>query len=514
MKKLLPYIFLLVVVLVVLVTIPFLLQTDKRRQQLADELSQRLNRKVVISKMDFSLFPPSFRLSDVAVFAKDDPSHPDLQIESARAGVGLGDLFSSGLHPAAVTLDHWSCIFHRAPNGRWDSADWLEAFSQAGSAGVGSLHQIVLRSGEIHWTDGYAPVPQELLMQAVEGTLDVEHQTARASGSLSGAAVPVTFAFQGQGHFLSGTWSGDLHLTDESRQWALHIDDVGGKMGVTGQSGQWRWDNAFGLLKFYGRLPANVTAAAYPVFLQNWRTQYTADGSSITLAENATLSGGLTEAAVQIQSQASGPVVKMTGAAQNVPLSALCAPVGGCASLEGNLTAIVTHFQTIIGTDTWSAMSGEGTFELQEGRYHLPDASIQKLTRAHLLKYMKKKFVGFPEQGLVFAHMKAHGVLAGGLVTVDDALIDSGDVRTALVGKLDPAHKGIDVTLRLQIHERGSRLELIPGKYIIGDTGREQIQPIYGHLQGTWDEWMLRAVPNYKVSAALKSKLQRALSGK
>ena len=93
--------------------------------------------------------------------------------------------------------------------------------------------------------------------------------------------------------------------------------------------------------------------------------------------------------------------------------------------------------------------------------------------------------------------------------------VETADLRTALVGKLDPAHQGIDATLRLQIHERaGGRLELIPGKYIIGETGREKVQPIYGHLQGTWDEWMLRAVPNYKVPAQVKSQLQKALAEK
>ena len=515
MKKLLPYIVAIVLLIALIVTIPFLLQTDKRRQQLAADLSQRLHRKVVIGKMDIGLFPPALHLKDVAIFGKDQMANPDLQIDQVQASLSLGDLFSSTVHPGSVTLDHWSWTFHRRPDGHWDVDDWLDAFSNTGAAGTPMLHQLMLHSGEIHWMDSYAPIPQELLMQTVDGAADRDHQTLQISGSLTGAVIPVAFAFQGHGRFLSGTWNGDLKCTDESRVWALHIDDASGRMAVTGQSAQWRWDNAFALFKFYGRLPVNVAAATTPAYLQNWQTNFNVEGSSATFSETSTLSGGVTEATLHSLPQASGVRLQATGALKDIPMAVLCAPAGGCASLEGSLTSMVPRFEMVIGSQTWSSWNGEASIDIKDGRYHLPDASIQKLSRVHLLKYVKKKFPGFPEQGLVFAHFKAHGVMTGGQLAIDRALLDAGDLQAGLVGKVDPAHKGIDATMRLQIRERApSLLELIPGKYIIGETGHEQIQPIFGHLQGTSDEWGLRAVPNYKVSAALKSQLQKALSDK
>jgi hypothetical protein len=327
--------------------------------------------------------------------------------------------------------------------------------------------------------------------------------------------IPVAFAFQGQGHFLSDTWSGDLRLNDESRQLAIHIDESPAKLAMTGQSTQWRWDNAFGLLKFYGRLPASPTAANPPAYLQNWKLDYTSQGGAVTATHNATLDGGLTEANLQIQPQAARRLIQGSIGAKEVPLASLCAPVGGCSSLEGKLSAVAPHFQVSIATDPWAGMSGDATIEVTEGRYHLPEASLQRLGKTHLLKYMKKKFEGFAEQGLVFSKLHAHATMSSGLLNVDSAMLDAGDVRAALVGKFDPSHKGVDATLCLQIHEHTpGRLELIPGKYIIGETGSEHIQPIYGHLQGTIDEWSLRSLQNFKVPAKTKAQLSKALAQK
>ena len=111
------------------------------------------------------------------------------------------------------------------------------------------------------------------------------------------------------------------------------------------------------------------------------------------------------------------------------------------------------------------------------------------------------------EKGIPITKLSAHGSAKNGIATVNDGFLMSTDIKAAWVGKLDLAREGLDGYLRLQIHEKDpAKLRLIPEKY--------HTEAAYGRLQGTWDGWVLKALPASKIPSAVRSKLQKALQSK
>lgn len=299
-------------------------------------------------------------------------------------------------------------------------------------------------------------------------------------------------------------------MAEMGRQWLVHLDGKTGQIEAQGHSAEWRLDNAYDLLKFYGRLPGETTPSA-TALLHEWKTHFTWQASSMTFYHAATLNGGQTEIKGNVRTGSAEAVLNLSGAAQDLPLAALV-PMTGSTAFDGKLTGIVTDFSLSLSSRSWSSLSARGSTEIQTGRFQFPAATLKSLARAHTMAYMKAKFPGFEQQGLSFAKISGHWQAAGGQITLQDGLLEAAGLKAALVGKIDAVRRGIDATLRLQLREKSPNLmKLIPGKYIYGPAGHEEIQPIYGRLQGAWNEWTLRALPSGKIPAAVQSRLKRGL---
>jgi len=195
------------------------------------------------------------------------------------------------------------------------------------------------------------------------------------------------------------------------------------------------------------------------------------------------------------------------GAAKDIPVEAFLAATGQDLPLSGRVTFLAKDVQLTLSSGTAALQGGQGYWELKEGRYTIPAASLKRLARAKTMAYLKKKFPDLESTGLPVRRLSAHWQAKDGLVTADEGLLVSDDIKAAWAGKLDPARRGIDAMIRLEIHEKNpALLALVPNRY--------QSQPAFGRLQGTWQEWSLRSVRPEKIPSAVQSKLRKSINQK
>ncbi len=509
MKRLLPFIIGIIVLLLFALAIPFLLQPDSHRAELVDRLSRLLGRKVVIGKLDTGFFPPEFRLHDVAVMDASG-STPALQIDTLAAGTNVMGLLKFNFEPTSLTFNRWLLTIHRRADGSWDSSDWFQVLSRSSSGNKGPS-KIISHQGECHWIDSFAPGSTEVQAQAIEATIDRPAQSASATGNVNGLGTPLAFHADAKGHFLANPdWSGDVRVTDSDRSWSTHLVQKQGVLTADGLATQWRADTVAALVRFIGRLPETVTPSSTPALLQNWKTQFVLNGSTVSFQHEGTLAGGRTSATGTLTSQ--GQLRgRVTLSFNQVPLPILADLLAFSAPADGVFTG-QGNFQMALSSQPWSDFQGEGDVTVESGHYRIPETTLAKLGRVHTFTYIQAKYPNVSTDGVPFTRLHLHGKATHGIITVTEGLFDTGDVRAAIAGSFDAARRGMDGYFRLKIHEPNqSLLHKIPGHYLIGASGHEQVQPIPGRILGTWNDWALRAIPSSKIPASIKDSLQKSL---
>jgi hypothetical protein len=390
-------------------------------------------------------------------------------------------------------------MISRQADGHWDIGDWLSGLPSA--TGNHDAYPVTWTAGEIHWEDSYANPPQELVLGSISGSWDPAKAALNARGGFTGSGSPAQLSFTGTAQ------GGDIQMTDGGDSCAIHVENKSGTLDIKGGSSQWPLDNALVFLKFYGRADAKKVDTAQGLKLQNWQFHATAAPSGISFEHSAGISGGLVEAKGTLETGPTGLLARVEGAAKDVPAGAFWAATGEDLPLSGSVTLLAKDVQLALSSGTATFLAGQGYWELTAGRYAVPEASLNRLARAKTMTYIKKKFPDLQTAGLPIQRLSAHWQVKDGLITTDDGHLVSTDVKAGWVGKIDPARRGIDATIRLQIHERNPKLlALVPERY--------QTQPAFGRLQGTWQEWTLRAVRPGRISSTLQSKLHKAAAQK
>ncbi len=503
MKRLLPFVFLILLFLAGIISVPILLNPERHRQEITDTLSKLLKRPVVIGPMSLGYLPPTLNLQQVAVMK--DAGNPALQIGSASAPLDLMALVHLQFAPQEIEFSHWTLTILRKPDGSWDIEDWLSGSVGLSTAKNWSLRQVRWKEGEIHWADPHGKIPQDLVLSTVEGHWDPRPESLDTQGSFSSIAAGTHVTLSAKGQFFSSPqWAGDLQLSDAGNAAAFHVTKSADVLDLKAQSAKWRLANALAFLKFYGRGAAASVDATSSLSIDNWQFHANTQKGHSTFEHSATISGGPNEVKGTIDKGAAGLLVHAEIAMRDVPAEALLDLAGEKIPLDGKATLVVKGFEALLSSTTLSTVNGEGYFELKDGHYRLPEASVKKLAKAKTMAYIKQKFPDLEQKGIPVAKLSAHWKAKSGMLSTDDGLLVSTDMKAGWVGKIDLAREGMDGYLRLEIHEKDpKKLRLIPVRY--------HDQPAYGRLQGTLLEWILRAV---SVTKAPSAKLSRAIKGK
>jgi hypothetical protein len=515
MKRLLPFLLIILIIVGGLVALPFLLQTERYRNQLADYLTRRLGHTVVIRQLQIGLLPPSIRLVDVSMLAPQVDTAL-FYAQTMTVLLDVGALFALKVAPQALAVDRWQAIIRRKADGSWAWDEWVPSLAQLPAEEHWPLSRVTLGSGEVHALDPYSAGAQELVAQVHDAGLDRARQVASASGGLSSGSTSANFVFQGQGHFFGAPqWTGSLQWSSQNRQWVIDLKNQGDRLEAHGQSAEWPFDFVLGLLRFYSRWDTPIAATPEPLLLRQWDWQVAAQSAQVTFTETSMVGGGQEQIDGSVTlSPGAAPVLVATAAVRGVNVQALDNALWGSSHWEGSATGLA-HMRVALSSEPWSNAQGTGFFEVINGRYHWPEVSAKSLSRAHMMAYFQKKYPGFIQNGLPFNRLSGHWQASGGNVSLKDGYIDLGDVKTGVVAKMDAPRHGVDAYLRLQIHETNPALvKKISHAYVYEGVGKSVIQPIFGHLQGTWDEWHLRANSSSKVPAAIRAKLQQALRSK
>jgi len=499
MKKLLPFIAIIVLLVAILLAPVLLFRPEKYRQPLTDRLSAFFHHPVLLGPLEGHYFPPRLTLHNISIVKSGDARYAT--IDQATLTMGWGALFGNTA-PTQVEISGAHVVINRLIDGHWDYAEWWA------SSGAGSTKDdhpdIVIKQSDVQWIDAFAPARVVIQWKGLNGLWTSRAHTLNLSADVSGSVLPATLNFQATGPVGLGDWSGDVKLTDNNRTATFHMRRQGTLLDINGQSSEWRLDSAAQFARFYVRLPLNEASGMGSSFLKEWKTQFSTLGSSMTLTHSAMLDGGSTE----LKGEIAGSNVAQatfTIALQNVPVSSL-KPVGDGLTdgVDGKLTGMLSHFTMPVSSAAWQKAAGAFVFEVTNGSYRLPEATLQTLKRVKTMHYLNKKYPEFVDKGFPFATLHLQGTIEKGAINLQQAGIISGDVRAAATGRIQTESRALDLWLELNIRESQPALrKLLPERYVYG----QKIQPIFGHLQGIWSEWKLRAVPHAKVSGALQKKL-------
>ena len=264
MKRLVPFIFLLLVLLGGIIAVPVLLNPERHRAEITSMLSKPLKRPVVIGQLSLGYFPPTLRLGQVAVMKEG--GNPALEIESATAALDWPSLFKLKFIPTSFVLSHWKLTLARKPDGHWDLAAWF-----SGLSGTSAIHGVVFREvrwkdGEIHAMDPSVSAAQELVLGSVEGGWNPKEDSMTTSGAFVGLGSPARLTFTVKGLLASAAaWSGDLQLANGGDTCAVRIDHQASSWSMGGKSTKWSLANALTFARFYGRANAKIAAPSGPL---------------------------------------------------------------------------------------------------------------------------------------------------------------------------------------------------------------------------------------------------------
>jgi hypothetical protein len=341
-----------------------------------------------------------------------------------------------------------------------------------------------------------------LVLGSISGSWDAAKAALNAQGDFAGLGSPAHLTFTGG---VQGT--GDVQLTTGGDSCAIHIDNKSGILDVKGGSAQWPLDNALTFIKFYNRTSLNNVGAARGLELRNWQFHAIASSSSVSFEHSAGISSGLIEAKGTLEMNKTGLRARVDGAAKEVPAQAFWAATGQDVPLSGTVTFLAKEVQLALSSGTATVLSGQGYWEVKEGRYAVPPTSLNRLARAKTMAYIKKKFPDLQNAGLAIQRLSAHWQVKDGLITTEDGLLVSTNLKAGWTGKIDSMRKGVDATIRLEIHETDPKLvSLIPLRY--------RTQPAFGRLQGTWGEWLIRSVSASKIPSGQQARLRKAINQK
>lgn len=508
MKRLLPFLFLVLAILL-LAAIP-LLRLDKYRMQIADSLSQRLGRRVVIGRLEAALFPPAMRLRDVAIMNPAGDA-PLLQADQITAPVHLKSLLKGVVVPQAIHLRNWSAVVNRRADATWALDEWMSPGARLSEKAGWPVSAITFDRGECKAVDRYGPGPAEFVVQILQGEWESGKKYVSVNGVFTSLPAPVSFLFQANGDFLSqGTWSGVLGMTDESRQFKFECKVAPGHTTASSGSQAWRLDTAYTFLRYYGRLPVERPIASPSSILQAWEGHYDWQGNSLNYSQAATISGGRGEAKGTVTFTSSAPTATLDIGLQSANIQPLETALLGSAPMEGIGTGLA-HFALTLSSASWSTLNGQGALDVAEGHYYLPGSATQNLSKAHTYKYLLKKYPTVLSSGLPFSKSRVRWQVKNGMFTFNDAFANLGDIQVAGVGTYDAARHGLDAYTRVQINERNSALmKELPQNYVV--NGR--ILPMNGRVQGTPGEWRLRASRGSKIPPAVQNKLSQTIKQK
>ena len=245
--------------------------------------------------------------------------------------------------------------------------------------------------GEIHWADPYANPPQELVLGVIRGLWEPGKHSIGVTGDFGGFGSPTHLAFSVTGQFTSPPqWSGDAQLTDHGDACIIRIDNKAGVWDVKGASAQYPLDNALSFIKFYGRSQATNVEPAKSLELHQWQFHATGNSSHLSFEHSAGISGGLSEVKGTLDWTAG--IVKahlQEAAAKDIPFEAFRAMSGETLSLSGQVTGVVQDLQLTLSSGTTVLQSGQGYWQLMDGHYGIPEASMKRLSRAKTMAYFK-----------------------------------------------------------------------------------------------------------------------------
>jgi hypothetical protein len=510
MKRLLPFIA-LVILVGLIASLPMILSQDRYRNQLSAHLSQRLERQVVIGKLNAGYFPPSFKLRDVTVFNPAGDA-PLLQIELLQAKMSLSALLRGAIVPRMVLLKGWTATVHRSRDGRWAWDEWISPTVRLGTHGIWPLETINFDRGELRAVDPYGPGPEDFVIQVQQGEWERDKQYMAINGVFSSLPAPVKFLFQGSGRFVSEPeWSGDIALHDENRQWKMDWKVQAGLIEAKGHSAAWRFDSAYAFLRYYSRLPLPPPASGSSAVLENWKNQFNWQAERLSFTQSAGIAGGQSEVAGYVLFGSDRPTAHVDMALRGANVQQLQRAMWGSAPLDGVATGLA-QIELVLSSAPWSSLTGHGSLDLKEGKYVWPEASGKSLAKAKTMKYLQKKYPNFLHDGLSFRKAAARWRARQGMVSFDDARINLGDIQVGVVGSYDAARRGLDAYVRVQINERKPELiKELPLAYVYRGAGYPQVQPMHGRLQGTPAEWRLRAVQPSKIPPYLRTKLSQTI---
>jgi hypothetical protein len=505
-KRLLPFIVLLVIFVGGIIAAPILLNPERHRTQITNTLANLFKRPVVVGPLSMGYFPPTLTVAELAIMKSGGA--PGFQVASISAPLDWTALFHLKFIPVELQLNGWKLMILRKPDGTWDLEDWFAGMSGVSEDRAAAVNLVSWKEGEIHWSDPEGSVPQELVLSSIEGQWNPRAATIKTSGTFSGLKSTAHLALSASGQFFSSPqWSGDIQLTDQANACAFHIDDKAGVFDIKGMSAQWRLASALTFLKFYGRGAANAPDFASELVLDHWQMHASGNKTNFSFEHSAGISGGLSEIKGNVAAQPGGLLVHAEGAVQNVPVDVLSSVMGENIPLQGKMTQVIQNIQIVLSAKPISTLSGEGYGEITEAQYKIPPASLEKLAKAKIMAYLKKKFPDLEQNGVPVTRLVAHWQAKAGLVSVDNGMLVSTGFKAGLVGKLDLDRLGLDAYLRLQIHEPNPKLaRLVPSRY--------HTQPAFGHLQGTWQEWSLRSVRPSKIPSAIQAQLRKAVTQK
>lgn len=519
MKRLIPFV-IIVGFLGFVICIPLILQPDSKRAPLAEFLSSRLGHPVQIAKLDASFVPPTLRLQGVII---GEARQPLLKVENMQVRLAFLPLFKGQYVPTKMTMDQWSLVVNRQPDGSWGWRKWTGPTEKWSSGAFSSLDLLEFHQGDIRLVDPSAHIPQELRVNAVEGALNRTQESLTLNGTLGGAALPSAVAVQAKGRFLMMPhWTGDIKITEDGRAVNIHVndqDDVTGpqktdrKTELTIESSQWRFDHAWAMFKFFARWPAYTLNSAQAPFLQDWHAQFLWQDGKGTFTHKAGLAGGQSDLSVQLQQSSASLKAIVTGDVKDIQVEALSPVLGDLSGLkEGKVSASTRNLELYVASSTYAGMRGAITVQVQQGRYVLSEGTLKHLARVKTLGYFRQKFPDMMQKGLPFNSLSVILEANGNVWTVDQSAWISTNIKAAGFGALDMEKQAGDAFVLLQLQEPNAALrKSIPSRYILGTGGAAKIRPIYGRMQGAWADWMLKALPSSKVPAKAQAAFRRSL---
>src|SRR5690349_8129871 len=132
MKRLLPFVFFILLVLGGLFALVSFLQPERHRQEISSAISSAVNHPAVIGPLSMSYLPPALHVEQIGIMNAD--GSPILQVASAVAPLDWNALLHLKFAPQAIELRQWRLDIQRRADGSWDFDSMLPKTSGLANA--------------------------------------------------------------------------------------------------------------------------------------------------------------------------------------------------------------------------------------------------------------------------------------------------------------------------------------------------------------------------------------------